>query len=170
MVNICVPRLQVLNVHTSIISLFVFLSPEVWTYSGTTGRLGDVKRCSCNFTLSRPWGIITLLDAWTFLRSTQFYTCTTTSNPPTLVYVLLHSPQLLSDTSSVEPHCMTYSSGITTFCLFFFDWCWMNFLWEKAHCQQLGDYWHLLTFCRKYAEFRSSPCLTGSSPDRLGLL
>lgn len=95
MVNICVPRLQVLNVHTPIISLFVFLSPEVWTYSETTGRLGDVKRCSCNFTLSRPWGIITLLDAWTLLRPTQFYTCTTTSNSPTLVYVLLLSPQLL---------------------------------------------------------------------------
>ncbi len=39
-------------------------------------------------------------------------------NSPTLVYVLLLSPQLPSDISSVEPHCMTYSSGIRTFCLF----------------------------------------------------
>lgn len=35
-------------------------------------------------------------------------------NSPPLVYVLLLSPELPSDISSVKPHCMTYSSGIRT--------------------------------------------------------
>lgn len=82
-----------INVHASAV-FFVFLSPQVWTYRGTTARLSDMELCSCNFTLSRPWGIITLLDVWTLVGFAQSYTCTTIANSSL-------SPRLLPDTSPV---------------------------------------------------------------------